>query len=143
MAVFPHSLLCFNCTAFLAHLSGRLIGELIVCPMVRHPSYVVVRPSTMLKRLLRNRLADRSQILCGASLGRGTKFCSRHLGHMTKMAATPLYMVKTLQKSSPEPAGGFPRNLVCSIGDSPRHSCSNVDPGLTLTYFTARSNLVT
>ena len=28
-------------------------------------------------------------------------------------------MVKTLQKSSsPEPAGGFPRNLACSIGDS-------------------------
>ena len=29
------------------------------------------------------------------------------------------YMVKTLQKSSsPEPAGRFPRNFVCSIGDS-------------------------
>ena len=28
------------------------------------------------------------------------------------------YMVKTLQKSSPEPSGRFPRNLVCSIGDS-------------------------
>ena len=28
------------------------------------------------------------------------------------------YMVKTTQKSSsPEPAGRFPRNLVCSIGD--------------------------
>ena len=26
-------------------------------------------------------------------------------------------MVKTLQKSSPETAGRFPRNLVCSIGD--------------------------
>ena len=27
-------------------------------------------------------------------------------------------MVKTTQKSSsPEPVGGFPRNLVCSIGD--------------------------
>ena len=57
---------------FLAHLSRRLIGELIVYQWsgVR-PS--VVRPSsTMLKHLLlRNRLADRSQILCGASLGRG------------------------------------------------------------------------
>ena len=28
------------------------------------------------------------------------------------------YMVKTLQKSSPESAGRFPRNLVCSIRDS-------------------------
>ena len=48
----------------------------------------------------------------------GTKFCSRHLSHMTKMAATPIYG-KTLQKSSsPEPAGRFSRNLACSIGDS-------------------------
>ena len=29
------------------------------------------------------------------------------------------YIVKTTQKSSsPEPVGRFPRNLVCSIGDS-------------------------
>ena len=54
----------------LAHLSRRLIGELIVYPWSgvrrRRPS------STMLKHfLLRNRLADQSQILCGASLGRG------------------------------------------------------------------------
>ena len=49
-------------------------GELIVYPWsgVRRPS---VRPSsTMLKHhLLRNRLADQSQILCGASLGRGNQ----------------------------------------------------------------------
>ena len=31
----------------------------------------------------------------------GTKVCSRHLGHMTKMAATTIYTVKTLQTSSP------------------------------------------
>ena len=56
---------------FLAHLSRRLIGELIgyswsaVRPSVR-------RPFTMLKDLLlQNRLANQSQILCGASLGRG------------------------------------------------------------------------
>ena len=37
--------------------------------------------------------------------------------HMTKMAAMPIYG-KTLQNSSsPEPAGGFQRNLECSIGD--------------------------
>ena len=48
-------------------------GELIVYPSSRRPS--VCRPSasfTMLKDLLlRNRWADQSQILCGASLGRG------------------------------------------------------------------------
>ena len=56
--------------SFLAHLSRRLIGELIGY------SWSGVRPSsslfTMLKDLLfRNRFANQSQILCGASLGRG------------------------------------------------------------------------
>ena len=76
-------------------------------PMVWRPSSVHRRPSTMLKDLLlRNRWADQSQILCGASLGRGNDIL---------FAA----MVKTLQKSSsPEPAGRFSRNFVCSIGDS-------------------------
>ena len=59
---------------FLAHLSRRLIGELIVYQW----SGVLRRrrrlSSTMLKHLLlANRLADQSQILCGASLGRGNK----------------------------------------------------------------------
>ena len=46
------------------------------------------------------------------------------------------YIVKTLQKSSsPEPKGHWPCGLVCSIR-------ANDDPRLTLTYFTARSNLV-
>ena len=69
--------LTFYRSKFLAHLSRRLIGELIVYQWsgVRRTSSVV-RPlsasSTMLKHLLlRNRLADQSQILCGASLGRG------------------------------------------------------------------------
>ena len=51
----------------LAELSKRLIGELIVYPwsgVRRCPS------STMLKHLI-SRSADQSQILCGASLGRG------------------------------------------------------------------------
>ena len=63
---------------FLAHLSRRLIGELIVYqwsgvrrPSVRCPSSVCPS-STMLKDLLlRNRWSHQSQILCGASLGRG------------------------------------------------------------------------
>ena len=29
--------------------------------------------------------------ICGASLGGGTKACLRHLDHMTKMAAKPIY----------------------------------------------------
>ena len=70
----------------------------------------------------------------------GTKICSRSLGHMTKMAAMPVYGQKS---SSPEPKGQWPCGLVCSIGDSgPIIVCSNDDPWLTLTCFTARSNLV-
>ena len=61
---------------------------------------------------------------------------------MTKMAAMPIYG-KNPSKSSPEPASPFPRNLVCSIGDSCPSVCSNDDPGVTLTYFTASSNFVT
>ena len=64
----------------LAHLSQRLIGELIGYSWsgVRPSSVVVVRrrPSVVnnFKRLLlRNRWADQSQILCGASLGRGNE----------------------------------------------------------------------
>ena len=49
----------------LAHLSQRLIGELIVY------SCSGVRPSYNFKHLLlQNRLPDQSQILCGTSLGR-------------------------------------------------------------------------
>ena len=84
-----------------------------------------------------------SQFLCGASLGRGggTNFFSRHLGHMIKMAATPIYG-KTLQISSPEPAD-FHETWYVASGTPAHHSMFNDDPGVTLTYFLARSNLVT
>ena len=62
----------FSWRGFLAHLSRRLIGELIGY------SWSGVRPAslsfTKLKDLpLQNHLANQSQILCGASLGRGNK----------------------------------------------------------------------
>ena len=102
---------------FLAHLSRRLIGELIGYSWsgVR-PS---VRPFTMLKDLLlQNRLANQSQILCGASLGRENDILFTASGSHDQ-DGRHAHMVKTLQKSSsPEPAGRFSRNLVCSIGDS-------------------------
>ena len=65
--------------------------------MVRRPSVVRRRPSvrpsssTMLKDLLRNHLANQSQTLCGASLGRGNEILFAASGHMTKMAAMPIY----------------------------------------------------
>ena len=108
---------------FLAHLSRRLIGELIVYQWsgVRRHS---VRPSSV-------RRPQCSKIFFSETAGPikakfyveppwvgGTKFCSRHLGHMTKMAATPIYGKNIQKSSSPELAGRFSRNLVCSIGDS-------------------------
>ena len=50
------------------------------------------------------------------------KGCSNGPGHMTKMATMPIYG-KNLKKSSAEPKGRWPWNLVCSMG-------SRVLPGL-------------
>ena len=84
----------------LAHLSRRLIGELIVYQWsgVRRTS-VVRRPS-----VVRRRRPQCSEIFFSETAGPikakfyvkppwvgGTIFCSRHLSHMTKMAATPIY----------------------------------------------------
>ena len=70
---------------------------------------------------------------------RRTKGCSNGSGHMTKMAAMPIYG-KNLKESSPEP-------MTLKLGMQHRmleyyQFCSNHDPGLTLTYFTAMSNVV-
>ena len=76
----------------------------------------------------------------GPQLDEGTKVFLRGSGHMTKMPPCP-YMVKTPQKSSPEPLSTklcmYPWVLGSII------VCSNYDPGMTLTYFMPRSYLVT
>ena len=70
----------------------------------------------------------------------GTKVCSNGPGHMTKMAAMPIYGKKNLllrnQKVYDLELGMQHRVLEYY------QIYSNDDPGLTLTYFTARSNLV-
>ena len=58
-----------------------------------------------------------------------TKVPSNGYGHMTKMAAMPIYG-KILKLGM--------QHRVLEYYQTP----SNDDPGLTLTYFTARSNLV-
>ena len=77
---------------FLAHLSQRLIGELIGYPWsgVRW-RLSVVRRSQFQHLLLQNRLANQSKFYLEPPWEGGTKVCSRHLGHMTNMAATPIY----------------------------------------------------
>ena len=55
-------------------------------------------------------------------------------------------MVKTLQKSSPEPAGRFNETWYVALGTPAQHSlfkCHYDDLEVTLTYFTALSNFVT
>ena len=46
----------------------------------------------------------------------GTKVCSNVHGHMTKMAAMPIYGKNLKKSSSLEPKGQWPWNLVCKIG---------------------------
>ena len=88
-----------NLYIFLAHLSQRLIGELIVYPwsgVRRRPSYVV-RPSVRRRPQCSNIFFSetawpiKAKFYVEPPWDGGTKFCSRHLGHMTKMAATPIY----------------------------------------------------
>ena len=94
-------------------------GELIVypCSGIRLSS-VIRRPSTI-SNIFSSETAwpIKAKFYVEPPWEGGTKVCINGPGHMTKMAAMPIYG-KNLKKSSPEPAGRFPRNLVCSIGDS-------------------------
>ena len=71
----------------------------------------------------------------------GTKVCSNGPGHMTKMAAMPIYGKKILKIFS-----RTKRQMTLKLGMQHQvleyyQVCSNDDPGLTLTYFMARSDL--
>ena len=75
----------------LAHLSRRLIGELIGYSWsgVRLSS---VRRSQCSKIFFSETAGPiKAKFYVEPSWVGGTIFCSRHLGHMTKMAATPIY----------------------------------------------------
>ena len=65
-------------------------------------------------------------------------------GHMTKMAAMPIYGKYTLNIFFPETTGMILMKL-CMKNQRPKPFifCSNYDPWLTLTYFIARSNFAT
>ena len=53
--------------------------------------------------LLQNCLANQSQILGGASLGRGNEVYINGPGHMTKIAAMPIHGKNLKKSSSSEP----------------------------------------
>ena len=82
----------------LAHLSRRLIGELIVYQWSgvrrrrrRRPSSVVRRPQYSNIFFSETDWPIKAKFYVEPPWVGGTIFCSRHLGHMTKMAATPIY----------------------------------------------------
>ena len=65
-------------------------------------------------------------------------------GHITKMAAMPIYSKTPLKTIIP----GTTRQILMKLcmkhqRPKPLIICANYDPGLTLTYFTARSNFAT
>ena len=45
----------------------------------------------------------------------GMKIYTNEVGHMTKMAAMPIYGKNLKKSSSPEPIDQWPWNIVCSI----------------------------
>ena len=113
-----------------AHKKRRLLGELIVytCSGVRPFVH------NFKHLLLKNRLAQSQPNFYGEPpwVG-GMEVCSLHLGHMTNLAAIPIYSKNHSKIFSPQPVDWYSQNFVCSIGDSyPLIVCSNDDPRVDL-----------
>ena len=71
-------------------------------------------------------------------------FYQHDAGHMTKMAAMPIYGKNPSKIFFSGTGGPISTKLgMKHWGLQPIIVCSNDDPGVTLTYFMARSNLVT
>ena len=67
--------------------------------------------------------------------------CKNHLDHMTNMAAMPIYG-KTFTNLLVQNREFYDLETWHAASGTQTQVCINGDPGLTLTYFTARSNLV-
>ena len=93
---FSSSLLCFeyrHVFLSLAHLSRRLIGELIVylCSGVRRRCCCCRRSQFSNIFSAESAWPIRAKFYVEPPLEGGTKVCINGPGHMTKMAATPIY----------------------------------------------------
>ena len=88
---------------FLARLSRRLVGELIGYVGLRRPSVCLL--STIFKDLLRNTGQIEAKFHMESPWDGGKKVCSNGPGHMTKMAAMPIYGKNLKKSSSLEPKG--------------------------------------
>ena len=91
---------------FLAHLSLRLIGELTGRPL----SFVCVWVCVCLVNIFKQFSSETTGLIEAKFHveppwdGR-TKICSNRHGHMTKLAAMPIYGKNFKKSSSPEPKG--------------------------------------
>ena len=115
-------------TLFLAHLSRRLIWW--AYRIGRPPSYVVVhRPHSL--NIFSSETTGPIKVIFHMELlwDGGTKVCSKGPGHLTNMAAMPIYGKNLKKSSSAEPKGWWPWNLVCIIGCS---STTNFSQMMTL-----------
>ena len=72
---------------------------------------------------------------------RGTKVYSNDPGHITKMVAMPIYG-KNLNNLPRNRRADDIESWYAALGAQVLQIYTNDDPGLTLTYLTARSNLV-
>ena len=95
---------------FLAHLSRRLIGELIVypCSGVRRCRCRRRRPPFSNVFSSETAWPIKAKFYVEPHWEGETKVCKNGPGHMTKMAAMPIYAKNLKKSSSPEPAGRFP-----------------------------------
>ena len=69
------------------------------------------------------------------------KVCSNSLGHMTKMAAMPIYCKNPLKNLLQNQKAGDLGTWYVALGMWGLPSCYDDDPRLTLTYLTSRPNL--
>ena len=120
-------------------------GELIGYPWIRRPSSVRRRPFTF-SNIFSSETAwpIKAKFYVEPPWEGGTKIYINGPGHMTKMAATPIYG-KNPSKIFFSRTGGpiFTKLGMYHRGLLPIIVYINDDPGVTLTNFTARSNLET
>ena len=132
----------------LAHLSRRLTGGLIGYPWIRRPSVVrpSVRPFTF-SNIFSSETAwpIKAKFYVEPPWEGGTKVFINGPGHMTKMAAMPIYGKNLKNLLQNQKSYDLETWHVASGTQALQslYKIINDDPGLTLTYFSARSNLVT
>ena len=107
------------------------------------PASVVRRPSTFSNIFSETTGPIELIFLMKTPWDGGTKVCSNGHGHMTKMAATPIYgenpsKIFFSRTRKPMTLGLGMYHLGCGANQV----CSNDDPRMTLTYLKSRSNLL-